>query len=90
MADLKLVYKANSKDLAESELENLEAKWGKKYALVIKSWNNNWHNLSAYFRYSSEIRRMIYTQILLKDFTGRSGRLLRPRALSPAGQLWRS
>ena len=51
MSDLKLVYKANSKDLAESELENLEAKWGKKYALVIKSWNNNWHNLSAYFRY---------------------------------------
>ena len=68
MADLKLVYKANSKDLAESELENLEAKWGKKYALVIKSWNNNWHNLSAYFRYSSEIRKMIYTTNIVEGF----------------------
>lgn len=68
MSDLKLVYKANSKDLAESELENLEAKWGKKYALVIKSWNNNWHNLSAYFRYSGEIRRMIYTTNIVEGF----------------------
>lgn len=68
MSDLKLVYKANSKDLAESELENLEEKWGKKYSLVLKSWQNNWHNLSAYFRYSSEIRRMIYTTNIVEGF----------------------
>ena len=68
MIDLKLVYKANSKDLAESELENLEEKWDKKYPLVIKSWKNNWHNLSAYFRYSSEIRKMIYTTNIVEGF----------------------
>jgi transposase-like protein len=61
MEDLKLVYKANSKDLAESKLLDLEEKWGKKYPLVIKSWNNNWHNLSGYFKYPPEIRKMIYT-----------------------------
>jgi len=61
MEDLKLVYKANSKDLAETNLLNLEEKWGKKYPLPIKSWNNNWHNLSAYFKYPPEIRKMIYT-----------------------------
>ncbi len=61
MEDLKLVYKANSKDLAESKLIELEEKWGKKYPLVIKSWNNNWHNLSGYFKYPPEIRKMIYT-----------------------------
>ncbi|MFT7087549.1 MAG: transposase-like protein [Rickettsiales bacterium] len=42
MEDLKLVYKVISKDLAESKLLDLEEKWGKKYPLVIKSWNNNW------------------------------------------------
>ena len=36
-------------------------KWGKKYPLVLKSWNNNWHNLSGYFKYPAEIRKMIYT-----------------------------
>ena len=61
MKDLKEVYKANSKDLAESKLIDLEEKWGKKYPLVLKSWNNNWHNLSGYFKYSAEIRKMIYT-----------------------------
>jgi transposase-like protein len=61
MEDLKLVYKANSKDLAESKLLDLEEKWGNKYPLVIKSWNNNWHNLSGYFKYPPEIRKMIYT-----------------------------
>ena len=61
MTDLKEVYQANSKDLAESKLLELEEKWGSKYPLVLKSWNNNWHNLSSYFKYSSEIRKMIYT-----------------------------
>jgi transposase-like protein len=61
MTDLKEVYKASSKDLAESNLLNLDEKWGKKYPIVLKSWNNNWHNLSGYFRYPPEIRKMIYT-----------------------------
>ena len=61
MEDLKLVYKANSRDLAESKLLELDEKWGKKYPLVLKSWNNHWHNLSGYFKYPPEIRKMIYT-----------------------------
>jgi transposase-like protein len=61
MVDLKEVYQANSKDLAESKLLEMEEKWGKKYPLVLKSWNNNWHNLSGYFKYPAEIRKMIYT-----------------------------
>lgn len=61
MDDLKLVYKANTKEYAEEKLLELEEKWGKKYPLVIKSWNNNWHNLSSYFRYPPEIRKIIYT-----------------------------
>lgn len=61
MANLKEVYKANSKEFAEEKLLDLEEKWGKKYPLVIKSWNNNWHNLSAYFKYPEPIRKMIYT-----------------------------
>jgi transposase-like protein len=61
MVDLKTVYKANTKEYAEEKLLELEEKWGKKYPIVLKSWNNNWHNLSAYFRYPLEIRKMIYT-----------------------------
>lgn len=61
MKDLKLVYQAVSKEQAEVELDNLERKWGEDYPIVIKSWRENWDKLSAYFRYSDSIRKMIYT-----------------------------
>lgn len=61
MVDLKKVYKATSKDIAEVELENLAEKWEDKYPIVIRSWRNNWERLSQYFKYPEEIRRIIYT-----------------------------
>ncbi len=61
MTDLKRVYKAVNKDLAESELDTLENKWNDKYPIVIKSWRNNWERLSPYFKYPEDIRRIIYT-----------------------------
>jgi len=42
--DLKLVYKAINKSVAEDELLNLEEKWGDKYPIVIESWQRNWRN----------------------------------------------
>lgn len=61
MQDLKPVYRATSRDLAELRLEELEEKWGKKYAVVTGSWRNNWEKLSVYFKYDEAIRKMIYT-----------------------------
>jgi transposase-like protein len=61
LADLKLVYKALNKEAAESALDELESTWGDKYPIVIKSWRKKWDNLSVYFRYPEEIRRVIYT-----------------------------
>lgn len=61
MKDLKSVYKAVSKEAAELELDKLEQKWGKHYPIVINSWRNKWENLSAYFKYPEDIRKVIYT-----------------------------
>ena len=61
MKDLKQVYQAVSLEKAEDELDNLELKWGEDYPMVIKSWRDNWHKLSAYFQFSDAIRRIIYT-----------------------------
>lgn len=68
LADLKQVYAASSKELAESNLLMLDEKWGKRYPSVIKSWSTNWENLSNYFKYSSEIRRLIYTTNPIEAF----------------------
>jgi putative transposase len=68
LADLKLVYRASTKDLAEQELDALDQKWGKKYPLVIKSWRSNWPKLSTYFKYDPAIRRLIYTTNTIEGF----------------------
>lgn len=68
MSDLKLVYKAPTKEAAEDALLDLESKWGGKYPMVINSWTNNWTELSAYFEYSEPIRRIIYTTNTVEGF----------------------
>jgi len=61
MADLKPVYRAVSKEAAETALDKLEEKWGETYPIVIQSWRRKWEHLSAYFRYPEPIRKVIYT-----------------------------
>ncbi|AEI50616.1 IS256 family transposase [Runella slithyformis] len=68
MQDLKTVYQAPTKDKAELELDKLNDKWGVKYPVVIKSWQNNWHKLSTYFAYDEQIRRLIYTTNAVEGF----------------------
>lgn len=68
MQDLKTVYQASTKDKAEMELDKLNDKWGLKYPVVIKSWQNNWHKLSTYFAYDEQIRRLIYTTNAVEGF----------------------
>jgi len=68
MKDLKTVYQASSKDIAEHYLLKLEEKWGQKYPMVIKSWHANWEHLSHYFQYSGEIRKLIYTTNAIEGF----------------------
>ncbi len=48
-------------ELAEHHLDELEDKWGSKYAVVLKSWRSNWPRLSQYFKYPEPIRKIIYT-----------------------------
>ncbi len=66
--DLKLVYRATSKEVAEDALLDVKEKWGKKYPVVIESWQNNWEHLSQYFKYTAPIRKIIYTTNAVEGF----------------------
>ena len=61
IADLKRIYQAVNKETAENELLNLKEKWGEHYPVVVKSWQDNWDKLSAYFQFTAPIRKLIYT-----------------------------
>lgn len=60
-ADLKNIYTATNIETAENALAEMEQKWGAKYKYAIQSWRNNWENLTQYFNYPLEIRKIIYT-----------------------------
>ncbi|KXS35306.1 MAG: ISSod5, transposase [Idiomarina sp. T82-3] len=59
MADLKCVYRAATLSAAESALDDLEAKWGDKYPIVIQSWRNKRATLSAYFKYPDYVTTVV-------------------------------
>lgn len=61
IVDLKKVYQALTLEEAEFSFEMFKEKWGKKLPIVIKSWENNWQELTTYFSYPYGIRRLIYT-----------------------------
>lgn len=68
LKDLKLVYRAVNKSVAEDELSKLSEKWESKYPVVIESWHRNWEELTAYFEYTEPIRRIIYTTNAVEGF----------------------
>ena len=59
--DLKKVYNAVNAEMGLHYLNEAELKWGKKYAVIFKSWRTHWDRLSRFFDYTPAIRRIIYT-----------------------------
>ena len=59
--DLKTIYNAPTEEQGFIELERIEEKWWSKYIYALKSWRNNWSELSTFFKYTPEIRKMMYT-----------------------------
>lgn len=83
MKDLKPVYKAVSKEVAEEELKKLDEKWGKLYPIVLQSWKNKWENLSVYFKYPPEIRKVIYTTNIIESVHRQFRKLTKTKGAFP-------
>ena len=81
--DLKLIYQASTKDLAEDELLRLDDKWGKRYPIVINSWQNKWDNLSIYFKYPADIRKIIYTTNIIESVHRQFRKLTKTKGAFP-------
>ena len=81
--DLKSVYQAVSKEAAEAELDRLEEKWGAKYPIVIQSWRNKWENLSNYFKYPEDIRRIVYTTNIIESVHRQFRKLTKTKGAFP-------
>ena len=83
MKDLKLVYKADTEQLALEALDVLEENWGGKYPSSIASWRNNWPQLSTYFKYPGEIRKLIYTTNSIENFNRQLRKVTKSKTIFP-------
>jgi len=81
--DLKKVYQASTKENAEGMLDELDGKWGEKYPVVILSWRNNWEELSQYFKYPPDIRRIIYTTNTVEGFNRQLRKVTKAKGVFP-------
>ncbi len=86
MKDLKEVYKAPTEELALAQLDNLKEKWGSNYGMVIDSWYNNWNNLDTFFKFSPQIRKLIYTTNVLEGFNRQVRKFTKVRTIFPTDE----
>jgi len=70
-SDMKSIYNAPNKQAAELALEDFATKWNDKYSYAIQSWRNNWEELTVFFEFPLEIRKIIYTTNLIENLNGK-------------------
>ena len=83
MADLKAVYTAPDEASALAALELFSGKWGKKYPKISQSWQSNWANLSTYFKFPAELRKLIYTTNAIEGFNRQLRKVTKSKSVFP-------
>lgn len=82
--DLKNVYTALNEEVALNELTLLEEKWNDKYEIALRSWRNNWNELSTYFKYPQEIRTLIYTTNSMESYNRQLRKVTKSKSIFPS------
>ena len=83
MADLKAVYSAVDEQAALDALDVFSERWDKKYPKISQSWRDNWANLSTYFKYPQEVRRLIYTTNAIEGFNRQLRKVTKSKSVFP-------
>ena len=83
MADLKAIYAAVDEASALAALDAFAEKWDKKYPKIARSWRDNWPNVSTYFKYPQEVRRLIYTTNTIEGFNRQLRKVTKSKSVFP-------
>lgn len=82
-AALRPIYTAPTEEAALQELENFETVWGKQYPLIVRSWRNNWDELATFFKYSPELRKLIYTTNMIESYHRQLRKVTKGKSMFP-------
>ena len=85
-ADLKKIYLAPDESKGKEQLDRVTEKWNSKYPNSMKSWHNNWDVLSPIFKFSSEVRKIIYTTNTIESLNSTYKKLNRQRTVFPSNK----
>ncbi|GEP95722.1 hypothetical protein CCY01nite_19820 [Chitinophaga cymbidii] len=85
--DMKDIYAAPIRQAAQAALESFGNKWGSKYGYAIKSWKDNWEELTVFFDFPIEIRQIIYTTNLIENLNGKIRKYTKTSSRSPPMRL---
>lgn len=84
--DLKTIYSAIDEKSAYAALEDVKEVWGKKYPFAIQSWETNWDTLSTFFKYPSEIRKIIYTTNIIESLNRQYRKVTKTKSVFPSDE----
>ena len=79
--DLKTIYHAPSEEAALKQLERVTEKWEKDYPNAMKSWYKNWDVISPIFKFSADVRKVIYTTNAIESLNSGYRRLNKQRSV---------
>lgn len=82
--DLKTIYQAPSEEQALEALERVTGKWSVKYPNSMKNWKQNWDAISPIFKFSTEVRKVIYTTNAIESLNSTYRKLNRQRSVFPS------
>jgi putative transposase len=82
-AALKPIYKAVNEQAAAAAMDEFEAQWGKKYPHAVRSWRTNWTELTAFFQYPEELRRIIYTTNVIESYHRQLRKVTKGKTIFP-------
>lgn len=82
--DLKTIYQAPSEEIAHKNMEQITEKWEPKYPNAMKSWAKNWDAISPIFKFSADVRKVIYTTNAIESLNSTYRRLNRQRSVFPS------
>jgi len=83
-SEMKKIYQAPTEEAGLMELDAFEEKWGKKYPAAMRSWRQNWVELSTFFKYPPAIRRLIYTTNRIENFNRSLRKVTKAKAAYPS------
>ncbi len=85
-ADMRHIYNAPNEQAALAALEELEKRWDDKYGYAIRSWYDNWHELTAFLQFPPAIRKIVYTTNTIENLNGKIRKYTRNKLSFPTDE----